>query len=263
MFADYYVTSDNAYRRLSPVTKLILPLAFVTICFFINSPWYNIWLIVIVFILLRVARVPGWVVRSFARVLHTLIPFITISWLLLFREGQEIFRLGFISITSLGLERALAMDFRFAAIVFSVPLILGTMPQQDLIAAMRKLGIPYTICFILTMALRFIPTLMADYQQISQAQMARGLEMEKVGLWIRVKNLVATILPMLALSIVRVETISRVVECRGLRLARGNSRTFYKNPDIHPADYALMTSALILTVLVGVLRYRFGYFVIL
>jgi|WetSurMetagenome_2_1015567.scaffolds.fasta_scaffold79178_2 energy-coupling factor transport system permease protein len=262
MFSNYYVNRDNAYRRLSPVTKLILPLAFVTICFFVNSPWYNVWLIPLALFLLRLARVPGKVVQSFVRVLYTLIPFITISWLLLFKEGHDIFKLGIITITNLGLERALAMDFRFTAVVLSVPLILGTMPQQDMIAAMRKLHIPYAICFIFTMALRFIPTLMSDYEQIGQAQMSRGLELEKVNAVARVKNLVATILPMLALSIFRLETISRVVECRGLMLGSRRIRTFYKNPILTPVDYALIATAIVLTTVVGILRYRFGYFVI-
>jgi energy-coupling factor transport system permease protein len=127
---------------------------------------------------------------------------------------------------------------------------------------MRKLHIPYAICFIFTMALRFIPTLMSDYEQIGQAQMSRGLELEKVNAAARVKNLVATILPMLALSIFRLETISRVVECRGLMLGSRRLRTFYKNPILKPVDYALIGIAIVLTILVGILRYRFGYFVI-
>jgi energy-coupling factor transport system permease protein len=262
MFSNYYVSKDNPYRRLSPVTKFILPLAFVTVCFFINSPWYNVWLIPLVLLLLGLAQVPGWVVRSFVRVLYTLIPIITISWLLLFKEGHEIFRLGFIAVTNFGLERALAMDFRFTAIVLSVPLILGTMPQQDIIAAMRKIHIPYLICFIFTMTLRFIPTLMSDYEQINQAQMSRGLELQKVSIFERVQNLVVTTLPMLALSIMRMETISRVVECRGLMLTSGRQKTFYKNPIIRPVDYTILITLLTFTVVVGVLRYGFGFFTI-
>lgn len=260
MFSNYYIPKDNPYRRLSPVTKFILPLAFVTVCFFINSPWYNFWLIPLALCLLWLAQVPGWIIRSFVRVLYTLIPIITISWLLLFKEGHEILRLGFITITDLGLQRALAMDFRFTAIVLSVPLILGTMPQQDIIAAMRKIHIPYLICFIFTMTLRFIPTLMGDYEQINQAQMSRGIELQKVGLIKQVQNLVVTTLPMLALSIMRVETISRVVECRGLMVTSGRQKTFYKNPVLKPVDRILILTTLVVTVLIGILHYGFGLF---
>jgi len=260
MFSTYYVPAGGWYRRLSPVTKIVVPVAFVTIGFFMASPLSAVWLLPSVVILLWLARIPGWVVRTFTRVLYTLVPVITVSWLLLFQEGRVLWAWRFLRVTSTGLARAVAMDFRFTAIILSVPLILGAMPQQDLVAGLRKLRVPYMVCFILALALRFIPTLMADSDQIREAQMARGLELEKVSVWRKIGNLVATTLPMLALALARVETLSQVVECRGVTLTRGRDKTFYNEPVLRPVDYVVSLGAVALTLAVGFFRYHCHWF---
>ncbi|GIV01050.1 MAG: hypothetical protein KatS3mg014_2665 [Actinomycetota bacterium] len=75
--------------------------------------------------------------------------------------------------------RSVATCFRFSAIVLSVPLLLGVMPQQDLVAALRWFRFPYVLCFTMALALRMIPQLERDLGTIRDAQRSRGIELDR------------------------------------------------------------------------------------
>jgi energy-coupling factor transport system permease protein len=236
--SSFYVPRDAPYRRLSPPTKVILPLALMTAAFLVSQPVTNLGLVLIVAALLRSAAVPGSVVRGFAQVLLTLIPVITVSWTVFYRSGAPVFNVGPIVVTEAGLIRAVATDLRFTAIVLSVPLILGTMPQQDLVAALRWLRLPYLLCFIIALALRMIPTLERDVAIIRDAQRSRGVELDKGGLVVRLRGLASIVLPLMTVSIGRLEVLARVIESRGV--TRRGPRSFYRRPTPGPVDLAIM-----------------------
>lgn len=242
--ASFYVPRRSAYRQLSPPTKLILPLVIMTAAFLVGQPLLNGALVVLVAVLLRAAAIPGHVVRTFAAVLWTLIPVITVGWTIFFRSGEVLLSLGPIDITTGGLYRAIATDLRFTAIVLAVPLILAAMPQQDLVAALRWLRLPYVICFIIALALRTIPTLERDVTLIQDAQRSRGVELDRGGLRTKVRSLAAVVLPLMTVSISRLEVISRVIESRGVT-SRRPCRTFYRRPQPTAMDKVVMIGSLL------------------
>ncbi|MGH2428715.1 MAG: energy-coupling factor transporter transmembrane component T family protein [Candidatus Limnocylindria bacterium] len=242
--ASFYVPRRCAYRQLSAPTKLIVPLVLMTAAFLIGQPVLNAALVVLVAVLLRLAAIPAQVVRTFAAVLWTLIPVITVGWTIFFRSGEVLVSLGPIDITTGGLYRAIATDLRFTAIVLAVPLILAAMPQQDLVAALRWLRLPYVICFIIALALRTIPTLERDVGLIRDAQRSRGVELDRGGLRAKLRGLAAVVLPLMTVSIARLEIMSRVIESRGVT-SRRSCRTFYRRPEPRLIDQLLMIGSLL------------------
>lgn len=250
--SSFYVARDAPYRRLSPPTKVILPLAVTTAAFLVGQPITNLVLVLFVVALLRLAAIPGPVVRAFAQILLTLIPIITISWTLFYRGGAPLFTIGPVAVTEVGLVRAVATDLRFTAIVLSVPLILGTMPQQDLVAALRWLRLPYLVCFIVALALRMIPTLERDVAIIRDAQRSRGVELDKGGLVARVRGLASVVLPLMSVSIGRLEVLARVIESRGV--TRRGPRSFYRRPAPSRLDSAIMLGSVAALVVIGVAK---------
>jgi energy-coupling factor transport system permease protein len=241
--ASFYVPRRSRYRRLAAPTKLIVPVVVMTAAFLIGQPILNAALVVLVAALLRLAAIPAGVVRTFAAVLRTLIPVITVGWTVFFRSGEVLFSIGPLEVTSGGLYRAIATDLRFAAIVLTVPLILAAMPQQDLVAALRWLRLPYIVCFIVALSLRTIPTLERDVTLIRDAQRSRGVELDHGGLRTKLRGLASVVLPLMTVSIGRLEVMSRVIESRGVT-SRRPCRTFYRRPTPTGVDWAIMLGSL-------------------
>lgn len=246
--SSFYVPRDVAYRRLAAPTKLLVPLALMTAAFVVRNPVGNLAIALLVVSVLRLAAVPWRIVRGFASVLVTLVPLVLVLWTVFYRSGEVLLALGPVQVTEGGLIRSVATAFRFTAIVLSVPLVLGVMPQQDLIAALRWFRLPYVLCFTMALALRMIPQLERDLGTIRDAQRSRGIELDRGGLLLRARRLAMVVLPLMTVSIARLETLARVIESRGVLGAR--RRTFYRRPRPGVLDAVLMAGSVLL---VGVL----------
>lgn len=259
-FGQFYVRRSCWYRdHLAAPTKIVIPLALMTIAFFVSHPGYNAALLLLALGLVWTSRMPRALMMSFASILYTLLPIITLSWLVFFRQAPYWHLAGPIGISIPAFMRALAMDFRFAAIVLTVPVLLAAMPQQELIAGIRWLGVPFTISHIFAMSLRFIPTLQALVGQVTDAQRSRGIELDRVSPIQKVRNMVALIIPVTFLSITQIETLGKVLEMRGV--ARRGPKGFYRRPQVGAADWLCMTAAVAVLAAVAVGRYHFGLLV--
>lgn len=237
----FYVPREAAYRRLAAPTKLVVPLALMTAAFVVRSPAAELAVALVVVLLLRVAAVPWRIVRGFASVLVTLVPLILVLWTVFYRSGEVLLALGPLRITEGGLVRSVATCFRFSAIVLSVPLLLGVMPQQDLVAALRWFRFPYVLCFTMALALRMIPQLERDLGTIRDAQRSRGIELDRGSILTRARRLAMVVLPLMTVSIARLETLARVIESRGVLGAR--RRTFYRRPRPGALDLLVMAAS--------------------
>jgi energy-coupling factor transport system permease protein len=128
--------------------------------------------------------------------------------------------------------------------VLFVPLVLATMSQQDLVAALRWFRVPYVLCFIIALSLRTIPMLERDVTLIRDAQRSRGIDLDRGGLVARARLLGTVVLPLMTVSIVRLEVLSRVIESRGV--ARRGPRSFYRPPHPTAMDRLLMVGSVLL-----------------
>lgn len=259
--SNFYFERKSSYRKLSAPTKFILPLIFMTMCFIFDHPFWNFIPIIVVVFLLIYAKIPGQVVKSFISILYTLIPIISISWIIFYSNGTLLYTLGPVNIYSGGLIKAASMDFRFISLVMAVPLILGTMSQEEMVAGLRKMKLPYRICLIIAMTFRMIPTIEGDLGIIREAQMSRGVEFEKLSLIQKLKNFVSLIIPLFTVSISRIETLSRVIECRGVSYSKGRDKTFYKEPEVKFIDYFIIFAGLALLAAGIYLQARYNLFV--
>lgn len=255
----FYVRRRSWYRdRLAAPSKIVVPLALMTANFLMSHPVYNAAMLAPTLALLWAARIPREVVRSFATLLYTLVPLITLSWLIFFREPPYYDVMG-IGISQPALMRALAMDFRFTAIVLTVPVLLAAMPQHEIVAGLRWLRMPFVVAHIVAMSLRFIPTLQALQVQVTDAQRSRGIEMDRVPLLQRVRNLVALLVPLTFLAIQHVEVLGKVLEMRGI--SNGVPKSFYRRPRVGWLDWVCMGLAVFLLAALAAGRYVYGLLV--
>ena len=123
----------------------------------------------------------------------------------------------------------------FAIIPMALLFIVATNPSE-FAASLNKIGVNYKVAYSVAIALRYIPDVQRDYQEISFAQQARGIEMSnKESLFNRIKSSAAIIMPLVFSSLERIETISSAMELRAF--GNGKSRTWYSGRKFEKRDY--------------------------
>lgn len=114
----------------------------------------------------------------------------------------------------------------FVALPVAILFISATNPSE-FAASLNKIGVSYRVGYSVSIALRYIPDIQRDYHNISQAQQARGVELgKKEKLFIRLKNSVNILLPLIMSSLARIDTISNAMELRGFGKDK-KKRTWY------------------------------------
>ena len=111
----------------------------------------------------------------------------------------------------------------------SIPIILlfvCTTQPSEFAASLNKIGVKYSIAYSVSLALRYIPDIQKEYNDISKAQQARGIEMSrKVSLVKRLKSASSILVPLIIMSMDKIETISNAMELRGF--GKHKKRTWY------------------------------------
>ena len=135
---------------------------------------------------------------------------------------------------------AITVTFRYLSIFpLAALFILATDPSK-LTISLSKLKVPYKLAFAVNIALRYLPTLLVDYQIISNAQKARGFELDKPsgGFIEKIKRAAPIMIPMLLLGIKRAEQIADAMDLRGFGAYK--KRTWLYETRMSARDYAML-----------------------
>jgi energy-coupling factor transport system permease protein len=150
------------------------------------------------------------------------------------REGVELVSFWFVRIYSGGVSQGFLLAFRLVLLVLSTSILtLTTSPialTDAIEIALRPLtrfGVPaHELAMMMTIALRFIPTLIEEAEKIMKAQLARGADFESGGLFKRAKSLLPLLIPLFISAFRRADELAMAMEARCYR--GGEGRTKYK-----------------------------------
>lgn len=226
-----YIPGDSIIHRLDPRTKLIASIWFILLIFMASFWWSYLVLIGLVLLAALISEIP---LRYYINGLKplTMLILITVLFQLIFSQGgTTVFELGFINITVEGLINAVKIILRFVLIVFmSTILTLTTTPLEiadgieALLRPLKRFKVPVQeIALILSIALRFVPTLMQETEKIMNAQRARGVDFSSGSLVERMKKVVPLLIPLFISSIDRADQLAVAMTARGYR--GGDHRT--------------------------------------
>lgn len=144
----------------------------------------------------------------------------------------------------------------FIALPLAIMFVSTTNPSE-LAASLNSIGIPYKISYAVSLALRYIPDIQKDYHDISQAQQARGIELGKdVKLMARLKNVVNILLPLVLISINRIDEISNAMDLRCF--GKNNKRTWYMKKKFSNKDIIALLIGVIIFVVSLLVTYSNG-----
>lgn len=143
----------------------------------------------------------------------------------------------------------------FSIIPMALLFMIATNPSE-FAASLNKIGVSYKIAYSVSIALRYIPDVQRDYQDISFAQQARGIDMsKKEKVTKRIKNSASILMPLIFSSLERIETISSAMELRAF--GSNKKRTWYNERPFKKGDYVailLVSIVLIIAILATVIN---------
>ncbi len=226
-----YVPSESPVHGLDPRCKILAVIVILIGIFMAKHPAvYTVWGALLAGLTLG-SRLPFRLVLRSAKPVLILALF-TASIHIFFTSGEPLLSLGFISITREGLVMALYMGFRLLFLVlFASFLTLTTRPMEladgleRLFSPFARFGFPaHELAMMMTIALRFIPTLLDETDRIMKAQLARGASFDRGGLWKRLKAFIPVLIPLFVIVFQRAEDLAVAMEARNYRGGKGRTR---------------------------------------
>lgn len=258
-----YIPINSILHRLDPRMKLLMCIAYVILVFFVNSWETALWLGIILILGIVLSKVK---LRQYWQGIKPLfwIILITVVFQLLFSSGGHIYwRWGIMSITYDGLINSLIILYRFIVIILaSTVLTVTTQTVQiaDGLAWLMKplayLKVPVNqITLMISIALRFVPTIMDETGKIMKAQRSRGMDFNQGKLFVRIHHLVPILIPLFVNSFKRAEELATAMEARGYD--PNAPRTHYRQLVWRRADTWASGGLFIIAIILFILRIFF------
>jgi len=226
-----YYPGDSCVHRLDARTKIIATLLYLIELFVVNNFYGFIIAGAALFAVIFLSKVP---VKFIFRGLTAVFLIIAFTFLLnLFMvDGRVLWHWKFLTITYEGVTRAFFMAVRLVLIILGSSIMtLTTKPieltdgLEKLLSPFSKIGLPsHEIALMMTIALRFIPTLMEETDKIIKAQQARGADFESGNLLQRAKSLIPILVPLFVSSFRIAQDLALAMEARCYHGGSGRTR---------------------------------------
>lgn len=225
-----YYPTGSIIHRLDPRTKILFTTAFIVMLFLVNNVWGYLISFALIATITILSKIPiGYIIRGIKGLV--LIILLTVVLNLFMTPGQTIASIGPLTITMEGLKVATFMALRLILLVVGTSVMTLTTSPIDLTDGMEWcIGfIPlirryaHELSMMMSIALRFIPTLMEETDRIMKAQKARGANFESGNLLARAKNLIPILVPLFISAFRRADELATAMEARCYR--GGENRT--------------------------------------
>lgn len=229
-----YIPGNSLIHRLDPRSKLLAMVLYIIIIFWANNLVTNLLMLAFTLVVILLSQVKLSFFINGVKPMIGIILFTTIFQMLFTQGGEIILQIWIIRITSFGLSQAALIFMRFLLIIlFSTLLTLTTTPLsladavESLLKPFEVFKVPaHEIGLMLSLSLRFVPTLMDDTTRIMNAQRARGVDFGEGNLVQKVKSIIPILIPLFASSFKRADALAIAMEARGYQ--GGDGRTKYR-----------------------------------
>jgi energy-coupling factor transport system permease protein len=255
-----YFPGNSVIHRLDSRVKLLLDILYLVILFTAQS--YTGLLVGMLFMVIcyMLAKIRfGMILKSIKPIMPLMI--FTGVLNILFIKGEEpLFHWWIISVYPEGIRTAVFMIFRVMTLIVGMSLLTYTTSPimltdaiERLLSPLKKLHFPvHELSMMMTIALRFIPTLVEETDKIMSAQKARGAELDSGNLMKKAKSLIPILIPLFVSAFKRANELATAMECRCYR--GGEGRTRLKQLKTAPRDYVAVVIMLCLFALIIVIN---------
>lgn len=260
MILGRYIPGDSFIHRLDPRTKLLATFYYIAIVFLANNWRSYLFLALVTIAIIPLAQV------SFRFFLRGLLPVLflivfTVLIQVFFTTGGHVYwHWGWFTLSSAGLINAAYIFIRLVLIIFMSTLLTLTTPSLSLADAVESLLKPLAaikfpvteVALMLSIALRFVPTLMDQTSKTMNAQRARGVDFGSGGLVKQVKSIVPLFIPLFVSAFAMADDLATAMEARGYK--DGYGRTRYRV--LHYGRGDLLTLVVMVALTLGLVLLR-------
>lgn len=251
-----YYSVNSVVHRMDARMKIVLTFALIISIFLCKSIPSLALIVLITVALILVSRVPLKMVLKSVKPIAVIVIFTGLLNLFYVRGGTPLLDWHFIHITSKGIFTAVFMAIRIICLVIISSLLTYTTTPTMLTDAIERLLSPlkifkvpvHTLAMMMTLALRFIPTLVDEIDRITNAQKARGADLESGGIVEKIKALIPIIVPLFVSAIRRAYELADAMDCRCY--VGGEGRTRMKKMKLGARDF--ISLAITAAVIIGI-----------
>ena len=255
-----YFPGDTVAHRLDARTKILLVMLYIIALFCAKSFTAYALLAAVLAVCVQVSRVG---LRSLVRGLKPVLFIIVFTALLnlFFTPGERyVLEWGFLRVSDTGLRNAVFMVLRIMLLIMGTFLMTYTTSPisltdglERLLNWMKRLRVPvHELAMMMSIALRFIPTLIEETDKIMSAQKARGADFESGGLIQKAKALIPILVPLFISAFRRADELATAMECRCYH--GGEGRTKLRVLRYEARDYVALTAGAVILAAVIVMR---------
>ena len=224
---------NSLVHRFDPRLKLVLTVAYIVLLFAASNPLGLTLSILFLGVMYKVAKIP---VKMIGKSLKPILPIVLFTAVLnLFfvsGEGDPLVHFWFLTIYAEGVRYAVLMAVRVMALIAGTSLLTYTTSPivltdaiEQLLKPLGKLHFPvHELAMMMSIALRFIPTLIEETDKIMNAQKERGAQLDTGKMTDRVKALVPVLIPLFISAFRRADELAMAMECRCYRGGTGRTR---------------------------------------
>jgi energy-coupling factor transport system permease protein len=253
-----YYPTKSVVHQLDPRLKILLVVAYMTIVFILNKPLPMALCVIGLLVLIFLSNVP---IRQVVMSLKPILFILAFAFILnlLTIKGKVLLSLGPVSITEEGLIIAVRMALRLILLITGTTLLLTltTTPiliadaMERLLSPLARFGFPaHEMAMMMSIALRFVPTLLEETDKIMKAQSSRGADYDTGGLITKAKGLVSVLIPLFVSAFKRAEELAVAMEARCYRGGAGRTRLkimrFTRKDGWFAVSFGLITMALLI-----------------
>ena len=252
-----YIPGDSFVHKLDPRSKLLFVFAFIVVVFLANNVITYAILLALTLFVVVLSKIRLYFLINGLKPVIFLMVFTLVLHLLMTKGGVVLVDLGFVKIYEDGLRQGVFISLRFLVLVFMTSILtLTTSPisitdgLETLLNPFKRFKLPvHELALMMSISLRFIPTLMDETDKIMKAQMARGSDLSAGPMKDRLKAVVPLLVPLFVSAFKRAEDLATAMEVRGYR--GGEGRTKYRQLKWTAKD----TISLVLLVVVAVILF--------
>ena len=226
-----YIPGDSLVHRLDPRVKIVLIFLFIVFLFVAQNFVSLLLLVISVVVSILLSGVP---LRHYLKSIKAILFIVLFTSVLnlFYGGGETLLKIGFMEIKSGGVSNAVFITVRIISLILLSAVLTFTTSPTSLTDAIERLMKPlkvfhvkvHEIAMMMTIALRFVPTLLEETDKIMSAQKARGADMESGGFAQRARALLPILIPLFVSSFRRAYDLAMAMECRCYHGGEGRTK---------------------------------------
>ena len=258
-----YVPGESFVHKLDPRTKILISILFIISLFVINKYFGYVFVLLFVGISIYISKINLKFIFNGLKPVFVLIVLTAALNIFMIRGSSDtlVFSWKFIKVYKEGINVAVFMTLRLIFLIIGTSLLtLTTSPIEltdeieYLLKPFKKIGVPaHELAMMMTIALRFIPTLIDETDKIMKAQQARGADFESGNIIRKAKSLIPLLVPLFISAFRRADELAMAMEARCYR--GGEGRTRMKKLKYKKRDFIAYSSIGILLIISFYVRF--------